>query len=94
MKERDASVVGAPIPGLVGIDARTSEQDWVVTGVHAGQSFKRYVSPNVDADGAMMHVVSALRLNPQRIEWISARRRHEVERCVRMDPDWLRSRTR
>lgn len=94
MRERDASVVGAPIPGLVGIDARTSEQDWVVTGVHAGQPFKRYVTPNEDADGAMRHVVAALGLSPHRIEWISARRRHEVERCVRMDSDWLRSRTR
>ena len=94
MREREASVVGAPIPGIAGIDARTSEQDWVVTGVHAGQPFKRYVSPNVDADGAMAHVVAALRLAPHRIEWISARRRHEVERCVRMDSDWLRSRAR
>ena len=92
MPERDASVVGAPIPGIVGIDARTSEQDWVVTGVHRGVAFKRYVSPNVDADGAMAHVAMALGLTPHGLEWISARRRHEVERCIRMDGNWLRSR--
>ena len=89
---REASVVGTPIPGVGGIEAYTSEDDWVVTGVHCGEPFRRYVTPNVDADGAMMHVVSALRLNPQRSEWISARRRHEVERCVRADA--LRSRAR
>lgn len=92
--ERDATVVGIPIPGLAGIDARTSEQDWVVTGVYRGRQFRRYVTPNVDAEGAMRHAVAALGMNPNDLEWISARRRHEVERCVRMDSDWLRSRAR
>ena len=94
MMERDATVVGVPIPGLAGVDARTSEQDWVVTGVYRGQPFKRYVTPTVDAEGAMRHAVAALGMDPNRLEWISARRRHEVERCVRMDGDWLRSRAR
>lgn len=87
-------MVGVPIPGISGVEAYTTEQDWVVTGVHRGQPFKRYVTPNVDADGAMQSAVAALGFRPHDIEWISARRRHEVERCVRMDGDWLRSRAR
>jgi len=94
MPERDATVIGAPVPGLAGIEVFTSEDDWVVTGVHRGEPFKRYVSPNVDADGAMSHVAMALRLTPNGLEWISARRRHEVERCIRMDGNWLRLRAR
>lgn len=91
---REATVIGVPVPGIVGLDVRTSEDDWVVTGVHRGEPFKRYVSPNVDSDAAMRHVASALGLTPNGLEWISVRRRHEVERCVRMEGDWLRSRAR
>lgn len=90
MMERDATVVGLPVPGVVGIDLRTSEDDWVVTGSHRGMPFRRYVSPNVDSDAALAHAVAALGLNRHDIEWIMVRRRHEVERCVRADA--LRSR--
>ena len=92
MMERDATVVGLPVPGVVGIDVRTSEDDWVVTGSHRGMPFRRYVSPNVDSDAALAHAVAALGLNRHDIEWIMVRRRHEVERCVRADA--LRSRAR
>lgn len=90
---REPTIVGTPIPGLTAIDAVTSEDDWVVEGVHFGQSFKRYVSPNVDRDGAIAHVASVLRLTRNGLEWIGARRRREVEECIRLDGDWLRSRT-
>ena len=91
---REATVIGTPVSGIGGIEVYTSEDDWVVTGVHRGEPFRRYVTPNVDADGAMRHVALALNLTRNGLEWISARRRHEVERCVRMDGDWLRSRAR
>lgn len=89
---RDASVVGMPIPGFDGIDARTSEQDWVVTGSRGGKEFRLYVSPHVSRDEAMRAAVSALNLTPDTLEWISAVRRGQVEECVRLDDDWLRSR--
>jgi hypothetical protein len=47
-----------------------------------------------DPTMAMRHVAFALNLTRNGLEWISARRRHEVERCVRMEGDWLRSRAR
>ena len=90
---RDASVVGTPIPGMPQIGMLTSEQDWVVTGVHRGEPFKRYVSSNVDRHEAIRHVAQVLRLTPNGLEWIDARRRQEVEHCVRLSDDWLRSRT-
>lgn len=93
MTWRDASLVGTPIPGCPGIGALTSEQDWVVTGSNYGQGFRLYVSPHVSRDEAIRSVVSAMRFTPDGLEWIAANRRIEVERCVRMDGDWLRSRT-
>jgi hypothetical protein len=86
-------VVGMPIAGLGGIDARTSEDDWVVTGVHRGEPFRRYVSSNATMDNAISLVAQILKLTPDGLEWITAKRRHEVERCIRLDGDWLRSRT-
>lgn len=82
---QDATVVGLPIPGLTAIDARTSEDDWVVTGSHRGERFRNYVSGNVDRDGALQAVARHRHLTASGLEWIDARRRHEVERCVRMD---------
>jgi hypothetical protein len=82
-----------PIAGLGGIDARTSEDDWVVTGVHRGEPFRRYVSSNATMDNAISLVAQILKLTPDGLEWITAKRRHEVERCIRLDGDWLRSRT-
>jgi len=90
---REATVVGLPIPGLAALDAVTTEHDWVVTGVHRGQPFRRYVSPNVSKDVAVRMAAQALRLTPDGLEWITAKRRNEVEDCIRMDGDWLRSRT-
>jgi len=90
---REATVIGTPVPGIGGIDLRTSEQDWVVSGVHRGQAFRRYVSPNASRDEAIRHVALVLRLTPDGLEWITAKRRNEVEDCIRMDGDWLRSRT-
>jgi hypothetical protein len=90
---REPTVIGAPIAGLTAIDAVTTEQDWVVTGVHFGKPFRRYVSPNVDRDGAIAHVANVLSLTPDGLEWITAKRRIEVERCIRPDGNWLRSRT-
>lgn len=90
---REATVVGMPIPGIGGIDARTSEDDWVVTGVHRGQPFRRYVSSNATQETALRMTAMAFKLTPDGLEWITAKRRHEVERCVRLDGDWLRSRT-
>jgi hypothetical protein len=90
---RNASVVGMPIPGFGGIDARTSEQDWVVTGSRQGQDFRLYVSPHVSRDQAIRAAVSALNLTPATLDWISAARRDHVEQCVRMDDEWLRSRS-
>lgn len=72
----------------------TSEQDWVVTGSHLNQPFRRYVSSNVTRDEAIRHVALVLRLTPAGLEWISAHRRCEVEDCIRLESDWLRSRTR
>lgn len=86
-------MVGMPIAGLGGIDARTSEDDWVVTGVHRGKEFRRYVSPNATMENAIALVAQILKLTPDGLQWIRAQRRHEVERCIRMDGDWLRSRT-
>ena len=80
-----ATVVGLPIPGLGFVDARTSEDDWVVTGRHLGEDFTNYVSGNADHDGALQAVAVHRRLTAHGLEWIRARRRHEVERCVRMD---------
>ena len=89
---RDASVVGMPIPGFGAMDARTSEQDWVVTGSRSGQEFRVYVSPHVSRDEAMRAAASALNLTPDTLEWITAARRNQVEECVQIDGDWLRSR--
>ena len=86
-------MVGMPIAGLGGIDIRTSEDDWVVTGVHRGEPFRRYVSPNTSSENAIALVAQILKLTPDGLQWIRAQRRHEVERCIRMDGDWLRSRT-
>lgn len=91
--QHDASVVGMPIPGFGGIDARTSEQDWVVTGSRLGQQFRLYVSPHVTRDAAISAAASALNLTPDTLDWITAARRDHVERCVRMDDGWLRSRS-
>lgn len=88
---RDASVIGVPIPGFGGIDARTTDQDWVVTGSRSGQPFRLYVSPHVGRDEALRAAASALNLTPQVLDWITAARRNQVEQCVRMDGDWLRS---
>jgi hypothetical protein len=82
-----------PIAGLGGIDIRTSEDDWVVTGVHRGEPFRRYVSPNTSSENAIALVAQILKLTPDGLQWIRAQRRHEVERCIRLDGDWLRSRT-
>ena len=90
---REPTVVGMPIAGLGGIDIRTSEDDWVVTGVHRGEPFRRYVSPNTSSENAIALVAQILKLTPNGLQWIRAQRRHEVERCIRMDGDWLRSRT-
>jgi hypothetical protein len=91
---RDATVVGLPIAGFEAVGIVTSENDWVVTGSHSGKPFRRYVSPHVSEEMAMRMTAQAVGLTPSGLEWISARRRHEVERCVRMDGDWLRSRAR
>lgn len=93
MQRREASVVGTPIPGFHGLDAVTTETDWVVTGSNYGTAFRMYVSPHVTRDEALVAVASALRLTSHGLEWITARRRNEVEQCVRIDNDWLRSRT-
>lgn len=90
---REASVIGTPIPGFGAIDAVTTEQDWVVTGSRSGQPFKMYVSPHVSRDEAIWSVVSSLQITPETLDWITAARRERVEECVRMDCDWLRSRT-
>lgn len=90
---REPTIVGLPIPGVPDIGMLTSEDDWVVTGVHGGEPFKRYVSSNAGRDDAIRHVAMALRLKPDRLEWITAQRRHEVEQCIRPNSDWLRSRT-
>jgi hypothetical protein len=90
---REPTIVGTPIPGLTAVDAVTSEDDWVVEGVHLGKPFKRYVTPNVNRDGAIAHVASVLRLTRNGLEWVTARRRNEVEDCIRLQDNWLRSRT-
>ena len=90
---REATVVGMPVPGFGSIDAVTTEQDWVVTGSRSGQAFKMYVSPHVSRDEAIWSVVSSLQITPETLDWISAARREQVEECVRMDGNWLRSRT-
>lgn len=89
----DASVMGMPIEGFGAIEAVTTEQDWVVTGSRGGQPFRLYVSPSVTREQAIMAAASALNLMPANLEWISASRRNQVERCIRLDSDWLRSRT-
>ena len=89
----EASVVGMPIPGLPGLDAVTSERDWVVTGSNYGKPFRRYVSPHVTKDEALAAVALAMGLTVDGLEWIKAERRNEVERCIRVQGDWLRSRT-
>ena len=88
---RDASVIGMPIPGFAGIDAVTTEQDWVVTGSRQGQEFRIYVSPNVTRDQAIRSAMVAMNMGAHEIDWISAARRDHVEQCVRMDGNWLRS---
>lgn len=93
MIAQDASVVGVPIPGLPALDVVTTEQDWVVTGVSAGTPFKAYVSPHVTREQAIHSVAGSLCLRPDRLEWIRAERRDQVEKCIRLDSDWLRSRT-
>jgi hypothetical protein len=90
---RDVSVIGTPIPGFGGVDAVTTEQDWVVTGSRSGQPFKMYVSPHVTKEAAIRVVVSSLQIMPETLDWITASRREHVEQCVRMDDDWLRCRT-
>ena len=89
---REATIVGMPVPGFGSIDAVTTEQDWVVTGSRRGKPFKMYVSPHVGRDEAMWSVVSSLQITPEELDWISAARRDQVEECVRMDGNWLRSR--
>lgn len=89
---RDATVVGLPIPGCP-IDAVTTETDWVVTGVNAGKPFRVYVSSHVTKDEAIRAAAFSFRLSPMTLEWITAHRRKDVEMCVRVDGDWLRSRT-
>lgn len=90
---QDATIVGLPIPGMAVPGVVTSEDDWVVTGSHRGKQFRKYVTPNVDRDGAIHTVAMVLRLTPDGLEWITAHRRAEVERCIRLGDDWLRSRT-
>lgn len=87
----DASVVGMPIPGIPMADAVTTELDWVVTGSRQGKPFKWYVSATATRDAAMLCAVSAMNAPPNEIDWIAADRRNTVERCVRLDNDWLRS---
>jgi hypothetical protein len=89
---RNSTVVGTPIPGFPGVDAVTSENDWVVTGSNYGNPFRLYVSPHVTRESAIEAVALALTLKPDGLDWISAKRRHEVERCVRLDSNWLASR--
>ena len=89
----DVSVVGMPIPGFAGIDAITTEQDWVVTGSNCGKPFKMYCSPHVTMQEAIVAVARAMNANANTLDWITAQRREQVERCVRMEGDWLRSRT-
>ena len=88
----DATVVGMPIPGFGSIEARTSEQDWVVTGSRSGTAFKVYVSPHVSREQAIRAAAGALELTSGTLDWITAERRDRVERCVRLDDEWLRSR--
>ena len=90
---REASVVGMPVPGFASLDAVTTEQDWVVTGSRSGQPFRMYVSPHVSREEAIWSVASSLQITPETLDWITAARREQVEQCVRMDGDWLRSRT-
>ena len=90
----EVCLIGMPVVNFGGIECVTTEQDWVVTGVHRGEHFKKYVTPNTDMDGAIRLVATILRLTPAGLEWISARRRHEVERCIPASGDWLRSRVR
>ena len=89
----EASVVGVPVPGCVGVEAYTTEQDWVVTGSNAGRQFRLYVSPHVSREDAIRAVAATMQFGPATLEWVTARRRQEVERCIRIDNDWLRSRT-
>lgn len=90
---REPTVVGLPVPGMPEIGVLTSEQDWIVTGSHLNTPFRRYVSSNVTRDEAIRHVALVLRLTPSGLEWITAKRRCEVEDCIRPTDDWLRSRT-
>lgn len=92
MSRREPTVVGLPIPGFAVAGITTSEDDWVVTGSYRGVPFRKYVTPNIDAEHAMRTAVAVLRLDPSGIEWIRAERRRDVEHCVRLDGDWLRSR--
>jgi hypothetical protein len=89
---REATVVGLPIAGWEATGMVTSESDWVVTGVHCGQPFKRYVSSNASEELALRMTAQGLKLTPDGLEWIKARRRREVEECIRLDGNWLRSR--
>lgn len=89
----EASVVGTPIPGCVGIDAVTTEQDWVVKGSNCGKPFRLYVSPHISREEAIRAVAITMQFTPDTLEWISASRRNEVEHCIRIENDWLRSRT-
>lgn len=88
----DVSVIGLPVPGIGGIEYLTSEHDWVVTGIHRGEHFRRYVSSNATRDDAIRIAAIALRLTPDGLEWITARRRNEVENCIQHGCDWIRSR--
>lgn len=89
---REATVVGLPIAGFEATGMVTSENDWVVTGVHRGTPFRRYVSANASEELALRMTAQGLKLTPDGLEWIKARRRREVEECIRLDGDWLRSR--
>jgi hypothetical protein len=89
---REATVIGLPIAGFEATGVLTSEDDWVVTGVHRGQAFRRYVSSNATEEIALRMTAQGLKLTPDGLEWIKARRRREVEECIRLDGDWLRSR--
>jgi len=86
-------VVGTPVPGFGSLDAVTTEKDWVVTGSRSGQAFKMYVSPHVSREEAIWSVASSLQITADTLDWISAARRDQVEECVRIDGNWLRSRT-
>ena len=78
---RETTVVGMPVGGLP-VEVCTSERDWVVTGVHHGKAFRHHVSPHVTREEAVWLVVRTQRMKADRIDWIRADRRQDVEKCV------------